>query len=290
MDSIEPDPSRRPDEGTGGVGELDGTVVLVTGLRGDISRVLVIALSTAGATVAVNGAAAMVGRTELEVQRKGVVEYVRSDGGRVTVTNADCRTFDGAEGLVRDVRNAFGQLDVLVNCFEPQRTTSVGELTETAFDEMFSDEVLALMGLTKAALSYFCARSYGKILNVVVDIAADQGSKNAVYAATRSAVFGLTHCAASEGRDFDVTANLVSLASGSQLGAGQSGASSAKLGRLAELVVHLATAGASVHTSRCMEVREESMLCDWAAEADPKIDLASWDPGSIGAAFTEQSG
>ncbi|MBI4060203.1 MAG: SDR family oxidoreductase [Elusimicrobia bacterium] len=142
---------------------LDGRVALVTGAAGHLGRAIAAALCQAGAEVILNGR----DRDALEAAAK----TLRARGGKASVSAWDVSRPRGVEGLLKDVRERHGRLDVLVNNaysggpgrFERTDWDDFRKAYEVSVQASFLLTQKALPLLAKAAKS---ARGGASVINI----------------------------------------------------------------------------------------------------------------------------
>jgi short-subunit dehydrogenase len=154
-----------------------GTHVLLTGATGDIGRRLATHLSDAGA------------RLTLVARSTQPLEALAADLGAHAVP-ADLTDRDTLRSLIRDVEQAHGPVDVLVN---NAGTETVGHLTHLSADDLenlVALNLLAPVELCRQVLPGMTARGRGHLVNIssLAGVATFPGL--ATYGATKA---GLTH-------------------------------------------------------------------------------------------------
>ncbi len=142
---------------------LDGRVALVTGAGRRIGQAIALALGARGARVAVHYNASDAGAL---ATRDGI----RAAGGAAEVFAGDLTRPDAPEVLVRQVVDAMGAIDVVVNSAAVMRRTPIGEVTPEAWDEMFALNLRAPFFVAQAAARAMAGRG-GAIVNIA-DLAA----------------------------------------------------------------------------------------------------------------------
>jgi len=163
---------------------LEGRIALVTGASSGIGEATALALSAAGAKVAV----AARRRERLDA----LSAHIHANGGEALVVVADFAKEDQAQRAVRETEAHFGRLDILVNnagvmYLEPVATADLGR-----WRHMFELNMLGLIAATQAALPGMGARRDGHIVNVSSTAGRVANAGSAAYAGTKFGVVGFS--------------------------------------------------------------------------------------------------
>jgi NAD(P)-dependent dehydrogenase (short-subunit alcohol dehydrogenase family) len=184
-----------------GEGALRGRAALVTGASSGLGRATAIALSEAGADVALVARSA----EELESAR----EQTSTTGGRTLAMPLDLAKEDDAIRAVGQTVEAFGRIDVLVNAAGTDAPGPVEELDVEGWDLTLSVNLRAPFLLSKAAFPHMREAGGGTIVNVS-SVAGKKGWANAsAYCASKFGLTGLTQALADEGREHGIRAVVV---------------------------------------------------------------------------------
>ncbi|GAA0765215.1 glucose 1-dehydrogenase [Ideonella azotifigens] len=177
-------------------------VVLITGALTGIGRATALAFAHEGASVVVSGRRDEAGQAlATELRALGVqAEYLR----------ADVRAEADVRGLVDQVVERFGRLDVAVNNAGTEGTLgAVTEQTAENYEATFSTNVLGTLLALKHQMRVMLKQGAGAIVNVS-SMAGQVGVPGAsVYVASKHAVEGLTKSAALEGAAAGLRVNAV---------------------------------------------------------------------------------
>ena len=174
-------------------GELDGRVVLVTGSSRGIGAAVARRAAEEGARVAVHS------RTGGTAPDR-VVHTLREAGSpEARAFAADLRDGDAAEQLVRDVVDAFGRLDGLVNNAGIDQRGPTLELSPDEWDAVLATHLTAAFRTMRAAIPVMLERGGGSIVNIASRLGQMGIAETAAYSAAKAGLIGLTR---SLGREF----------------------------------------------------------------------------------------
>ena len=143
--------------------DLAGRVALVTGAGHRLGRAIAVALGADGAHVAVH-------YHESAEPARATVKAIEDAGGAASAFRADLRDAGAAAELPKDVVNACGRLDVLVNSAASMMRTPLDTVTPAQWDEVFTLNLRAPFFLSLAA-----ARAMGERGGVIVNISDHMG-------------------------------------------------------------------------------------------------------------------
>jgi 3-oxoacyl-[acyl-carrier protein] reductase len=199
---------------------LDGRVALVTGagrMRG-IGRATAVALADLGADVVVTGTGRDPETFPEDEKRAGwrdvesTAEQVRARGRRVLAWVGDVSRSDGVQGLVDQVMDGFGRIDVLVNNAAYPRGNDrvpLPELDEAVWRRVLEIKLTGAFLLCKRVVPIMIRQRWGRIVNLS-SIAGKRGSPNtAAYNAANFGIQGLTQSLAMEVAREGITVNAV---------------------------------------------------------------------------------
>jgi NAD(P)-dependent dehydrogenase (short-subunit alcohol dehydrogenase family) len=191
---------------------FDGKTAIVTGAGGNpsLGRAHAMLLAARGANVVVNdiGADPESRNYTGVASAAAVVEEIRAAGGKAVADTHSVASEAGAAALVRTAVDAFGGVDIVVN--------NAAISVMAAFDEMSSRDItrhieVNVMGpiwVCRAAWPHMKRNGYGRIVNV------GSGAMMGLdcftpYGTSKGAIFSLTRCLATEGRDFGIKVNTI---------------------------------------------------------------------------------
>jgi 3-oxoacyl-[acyl-carrier protein] reductase len=171
--------------------KLRGRAVVVTGGSGGIGSAICMAMAEEGARVVV----AYFRNSE---RASSVVDEIQVSGGSAVAAHVDVRDATSVGRFLARAEEAFGGIDVLVNCagiaaFDPLR-----DYPETVWDAVLETNLKGAFLCCKAAVPFFEKRGGGDIVNVS-SLAASTGSfEGGAYAASKAGLNLLTRSLALE--------------------------------------------------------------------------------------------
>ena len=167
---------------------LAGRTALVTGANTGLGQGIAVALAAAGADIVVAG------RSPAE----DTAAQVRALGRRFLDVRADL----SSTAPVRDVVDAAvalnGRLDIVVNNAGIIRRADSLDVEEADWDAVIDTNLKSVFFLAQAAARHMAAHGGGKIVNIASLLSFQGGIRVPAYAASKSAVAGLTRALANE--------------------------------------------------------------------------------------------
>lgn len=160
---------------------------LVTGAATGIGRSAVLALAKAGYDVAINygSSEAAARKTAAEAEKFSV---------KTLLVKCDVSDETGVRSMVKQVGEAFGRLDVLVNNAGTTAAWKPGDLETLSLDEwdrVFAVNVRGLFQVTRACVPLL-KKSSGCVVNTASIVGLRPGPQPLPYAASKAAVVNLT--------------------------------------------------------------------------------------------------
>lgn len=169
--------------------KLDGKVAVVTGAARGLGQAIAVSLAEAGADVALVDLLDM-------AESKARVEAL---GRRCVAVTADLSSKACVPGIVDTVVAKLGGLDILVNNAGIIRRAPLLDFTEKDWDDVMNINIRTLFFLSQAAASVMVKQGRGgKMINTASMLSFQGGIRVPSYAASKSAVMGLTRLFACE--------------------------------------------------------------------------------------------
>ncbi len=178
--------------------DLSGRVALVTGANTGLGQAIAIALAEAGADIAVAGRS----------DPGDTAAAVRALGRRFLALEADLSQSSSLSHLADQTVATLGRLDILVNNAGVIRRADAFDVDEANWDEVLDTNLKSLFFLSQAAARHMLATG-GKIINIASLLSFQGGIRVPAYAASKSAVAGLTHALANEWAQRGINVNAI---------------------------------------------------------------------------------
>lgn len=181
---------------------LSGKVALVTGASRGIGRATAEALAAQGAHVVVNYV-----RGEEEARR--VVSAIEERGGKAEALGFDVADMQATDEAIAALAKRLGRLDILVANAGIAVDNLVLRVKEDEIDRVFAVNVKGAIGCARAAIKPMMRARAGRIV-LLSSIVGEMGNAGqAVYAASKAALLGLSKTLAREYASRSITVNVV---------------------------------------------------------------------------------
>jgi NAD(P)-dependent dehydrogenase (short-subunit alcohol dehydrogenase family) len=198
------------------MGVLDGKVAIVTGAGRGIGRSHALLLASEGAQVVVNDLGGEWDGQGADTRpAQQVVEEIEALGGKAVANYDSCSSWQGAEAMVRQAVDHFGDLNILVNNAGILRDKMLFNMTEDDWDSVIDVHLKGHFAPSHFAVSYWRQKSkagedvYGRIINTSSESGLFGNAGQANYAAAKAGIVSLTWVLARECQKMGVTANAI---------------------------------------------------------------------------------
>ena len=182
--------------------KLSDKVALVTGASRGIGKATALALATEGAKVVVNYARSSDAADE-------VVATITEAGGEAIALQADVSQEKEVEALVKETKDKFGRIDVLVNNAGITRDTLLLRMKPADWQAVIDLNLTGVFLCSRAVSKIMLKQKSGRIINIT-SVAGQMGNPGqANYSAAKAGVIGFTKTIAKELASRGVTANAV---------------------------------------------------------------------------------
>jgi NAD(P)-dependent dehydrogenase (short-subunit alcohol dehydrogenase family) len=172
---------------------MNGKVVIVTGAKGALGRVVADVAAARGALVA------------------GIDHAPSQDpstASRIEIGGVDLTDATQAKKAIDAVTAQFGRLDALINIAGGFAYETLAEGDPNTWQRMYALNVMTALNAARAAIPHLAASSAGRIVNVGAMGAIQAGAGMGAYAASKAGVHRLTEALAAEWKG-KITVNAV---------------------------------------------------------------------------------
>ncbi|MBI4762028.1 MAG: SDR family NAD(P)-dependent oxidoreductase [Chloroflexota bacterium] len=184
---------------------LAGKVVLITGAGKGSGRRLALAFAEYGAIVAANDIS--------PINVEEVVAQIQQQGGRAQTFVEDVAKKMGAQGLIKQVEDEFGRIDVLVNHAAVQPRVPLLDMDEWDWHRTLDVTLTGAFLMTQSAGRVMRSQGSGVIINLVT-LNQESAEKEAAFVSAMHGLAAFTHQAARELSPYGVRVHLVETGEG----------------------------------------------------------------------------
>ena len=178
--------------------DLQGKKALVTGASGGIGGAIAQVFNSQGAEVGLSGT------------RVDTLEALAGEiGSGAHVVPADLSSAEGVEQLVKDVMDAMGGIDILINNAGLTRDNLAMRLKDEDWQTVLEVNLTSAFRLSRAVLRSMMKARWGRIIGItsIVGVTGNPGQVN--YAASKAGMIGMSKSLAQEVASRGVTVNCV---------------------------------------------------------------------------------
>lgn len=178
---------------------LSGKTAIVSGGSRGIGRAIVKALAREGAKVAFT-----------YVKNKTAADEV-ANNDTIFAFQADVTNFEESKALVKQIKEKFGRIDILVNNSGITRDKLIALMSEKDWDDVLDTNLKGVFNLTKPVVGVMIRQRSGAILNItsISGVVGMPGQVN--YSSSKAGMIGFTKALAKEIAKANVTVNALAL-------------------------------------------------------------------------------
>src|SRR6202167_5793733 len=183
-------------------GKLKGKIALITGASRGLGKAMALALAGEGAKIA------LVARDREALQK--TAEEVRRTGSGAQVFQADVTSEEQVLRLEKEVAEAFGSVQILVNNAGINIRKQLTEFTLDEWRRVLDSSLTSTFLMCRAFLPHMKGSGYGRVINLASIMAHVSMPGRSAYSASKSAILGLTRALALELAPEGITVNAIS--------------------------------------------------------------------------------
>lgn len=179
---------------------LKGKTVIVTGAAKGIGKAIALRFAKEGCNIVLNY------RSNVD---DSVISEIKAQGIECMPYKADVSKFEDAEKLIKDTKDSFGSVDILINNAGITRDMLAMRMSEDEFDSVINTNLKGSFNTIRFASNVMLKQKSGVIINMasVVGLMGNAGQAN--YAASKAGVIGLTKSVAKELGARGITCNAI---------------------------------------------------------------------------------
>ncbi len=176
---------------------------IITGSSRGIGAAIALRLAKDGMNIALND----LNMTMFE--NNDIVDKIKAFGVDVDIFCADVSKYDRCEQMIKDIKERFGSVDVLVNNAGITRDGLMARMTEEQYDTVIAVNQKSVFNMTKLAGNVMLRQKSGRIISLasVTGLYGNPGQLN--YAASKGAIIAMTKTVAKELGSRGITCNAV---------------------------------------------------------------------------------
>jgi 3-oxoacyl-[acyl-carrier protein] reductase len=184
--------------------DLTGKVALVTGSSMGLGKAFAMDLAKAGASLIVNG------RQRSEAAKR-VVDEIAAMGRKALLVPCDTGDASSVEAMVKEISDRMGRLDILVNNAAISVDATTLKYDIGAWERVLKTNLNGVFYCCKYCLPLMLERRWGRIINISSVVGQIGMAGTPAYAASKSALMGLTKTIAKEMAKKGITVNSLAL-------------------------------------------------------------------------------
>lgn len=179
---------------------LKGKTVIVTGAAKGIGRAIAVSFAREGANIVLNYRSVISGDLIREIEEAGV---------SCAAIKGDISRYEDAEVLLKEAKNKFGSVDVLINNAGITKDSLIMRMSPEDFDAVINTNLKGCFNTISHASKIMLKQKSGSIINMssVVGLMGNVGQAN--YAASKAGLIGLTKTTARELGSRGITCNAI---------------------------------------------------------------------------------
>jgi NAD(P)-dependent dehydrogenase (short-subunit alcohol dehydrogenase family) len=190
--------------------DFKGKVAIVTGAGGGLGRTHALELAKRGAKVVVNDlGGSMDGSGGSSEAAQKVVAEIKAAGGEAIANGSSVSDRKGVENLVKQTKEAFGRIDILINNAGILRDKSFKKMTLDDFQIVIDVHLMGSVYCTAAVWPIMSEQNYGRIVMTTSPSGLYGNFGQANYGAAKMGVVGFMNTLKIEGQKNNIRINAI---------------------------------------------------------------------------------
>lgn len=163
---------------------LENKVIIITGASSGLGKSLAIRLSSEKAKLV------LLSRNAEKLQN--VARQISENGSSVSCFSCNVVDIQQIKNAVDYVTEAYGTIDILINCAAIWNESNTDYFTEQKVRELFDVNSIGVISVIASVLPVMRKKSSGQIINIISMAGVDAYKNSGVFSATKFAVRGYT--------------------------------------------------------------------------------------------------
>lgn len=181
---------------------LAGQTALVTGAATGIGRAIALKFAQAGARMVVN-------HLNQPQEAATLVQTIKHAGGQAVAISADVSDGEAVQRLVTEALHTVGDIHILVNNAGIIQEKPFLDTTEADWDRMLNTDLKSVFLMARAVLPGMVARGSGVVINLASDLGMLGRENYAPYCTAKAGVIGLSKSLAREFAPHGIRVNAI---------------------------------------------------------------------------------
>jgi 3-oxoacyl-[acyl-carrier protein] reductase len=179
---------------------LKNKIALVTGGARGIGQAVAELFAQEGATVII---------IDLLPQGQAVADKINTGNGKATYHAVSVTDKPAIEALFKQVNDAYGQIDILINNAGITRDRTLEKMSEEEWDAVINVNLKGVFICTQAVVPYMKEKKYGRIVSAASNVGLRGNFGQTNYAATKAGVIAMSKTWTMELGKYGITANAI---------------------------------------------------------------------------------
>jgi 3-oxoacyl-[acyl-carrier protein] reductase len=154
------------------------------------------------------GAKVVIGDIDVDSAER-VASEIRKQNGEVLSVPVDVTQSDSVQGMVQEISERYGRIDILVNIVGGSRPKTVLDMTDAEWNRSIDLNLKSVFLCCRAVLPVMINQHYGKIVNFSSAQAFSGSATRASYTAAKAGIVGFTKSLALEVLGYGINVNVV---------------------------------------------------------------------------------